>query len=163
VLKGFREFIMRGNIVDLAVGVVIGVAFNSLVTALTADFINPLINIIGGGGTFGGSFKVMGQTFLWGHFVTQVINFVLVAAALYFLVVLPMNKLNERRSLLTKRFGIFGRKGEDLAADEPPAPPLPADIALLTQIRDSLVALEDRSVLAPSQRSAPRAAEPSDS
>jgi large conductance mechanosensitive channel len=155
VLKGFRDFIMRGNIVDLAVGVVVGVAFNDLVTALTADFITPLINMIGGGGNLGGTFKVMGQVFRPGHFVGQVINFVLVAAALYFLVVLPMNKLNERRSVLTKRFGIFGRKApEEEAVAAEPAPPLPADIALLTQIRDSLAALEDRSVLAPSQRSA---------
>ena len=97
MLKGFRDFIMRGNIVDLAVGVVIGVAFNDLVGALTKDFITPLINLIGGGGSFGGTFVVMGQTFRPGDFVGQVINFLLVAAALYFMVVLPMNKLNERR------------------------------------------------------------------
>ncbi len=154
MLKGFRDFIMRGNIVDLAVGVVIGVAFNDLVGALTKDFITPLINLIGGGGSFGGTFVVMGQTFRPGDFVGQVINFLLVAAALYFMVVLPMNKLNERRLTLTKRFGIFGRRAAEDEATAEPAPPLPADIALLTQIRDSLASLEDRSVLAPSQRSA---------
>ena len=158
---------MRGNIVDLAVGVVIGVAFNELVTALTRDFINPIITLISGGKEFSGSIKLgtsaHAPRILFGDFVTQIINFVLVAAALYFLVVLPMNKLNERRSMLTKRLGLFGRRGEAPAEDEPPAPPLPADIALLTQIRDSLAAMEDRSVLAPSQRSAShRAAEAAD-
>jgi large conductance mechanosensitive channel len=154
LFSGFRDFIMRGNIVDLAVGVVIGVAFNALVTALTDDFIKPLIQLISGGEAFSGTWHVGKAVFAWGDFVTQVINFLLVAAALYFLVVLPINKLNEGRAALVKRVGIFRRgRAEDQVADEPP--PLPPDIALLTQIRDSLLALEDRSVIAPAQRSAP--------
>jgi large conductance mechanosensitive channel len=153
LIGGFRDFIMRGNIVDLAVGVVVGVAFNALVTAFTSDFINPLIQLIGGGKEFSGSFHIHKAVFHWGDFITQIINFVLVAAALYFFVVLPMNKFAERRATLVKRFGIFGRDREGTAEE---APPLPADIALLTQIRDSLLAMEDRSVVAPSQRNAPR-------
>jgi large conductance mechanosensitive channel len=151
VFKGFRDFIMRGNIVDLAVGVVIGVAFNGLVTALTKDFINPLIQLVSGGKEFSGTWHIGNVVFSWGDFVTQIINFLLVAAALYFLVVLPMNKFAERRASLVRRLGIFGRRPEE--ETEQPPPPLPADIALLTQIRDSLAAIEDRSVVAPSQRS----------
>jgi large conductance mechanosensitive channel len=154
LFSGFRDFIMRGNIVDLAVGVVIGVAFNALVTALTNDFIKPLIQLVSGGKAFSGSWKIGHSVFAWGDFVTQIINFLLVAAALYFLVVLPINKLNEGRATLVKRFGVFGRGRYGQPIEEEP-PPLPPDIALLTQIRDSLLALEDRSVLTPSQRSAP--------
>ncbi len=143
---------MRGNIVDLAVGVVVGVAFTALVQALTDDFINPLIQLVGGGEKLSGTWKVMSVTFQWGDFVTQIINFLLVAAALYFFVVMPMNKLNERRASLTRRIGIFGRKSESVA-EEPP-PPTPADIALLTQIRDSLAAMEERGALAQVHRSA---------
>jgi large conductance mechanosensitive channel len=156
VLKGFRDFIMRGNIVDLSVGVVVGVAFNALVQHFTDDFINPLIQLFGGGQKFSGTWTIGKSVFSWGDFVTQIINFLLVAAALYFLVVLPMNKFAERRASLVRRFGIFGRGRQQEQAEEPP--PLPADIALLTQIRDSLMAMEDRSVPAPSQRS-PRESE----
>jgi large conductance mechanosensitive channel len=152
VFKGFRDFIMRGNIVDLAVGVTVGVAFNGLVTSLTKDFINPLIQLVSGGKEFSGTWRIGTVSFGWGDFVTEVINFVLVAAALYFLVVLPMNKFAERRALFVRRLGIFGRRPEEQVEEAPP-PPLPADIALLTQIRDSLAAIEDRSVVAPSQRS----------
>lgn len=149
---------MRGNIVDLAVGVVVGVAFNALVQHFTDDFINPLIQLISGGHTFSGVVHVRKVTFHWGDFVTQVINFLLVAAALYFMVVLPINKLNEGRAALVKRAGIFRRgRAEDSVAEQPP--PLPPDIVLLTQIRDSLLALEDRSVIAPAQRSAVRPGE----
>ena len=150
LIGGFRDFIMRGNIVDLAVGVVVGVAFNALVQHFTDDFINPLIKLIGGGHEFSGAAHVRNAVFLWGDFVTQIINFLLVAAALYFLVILPINKLNDGRASLVKRLGIFGRNREE-TAEEPP-PPLPPDIALLTQIRDSLAALEDRGSIAPRQR-----------
>src|SRR5678810_646495 len=97
MLKGFRDFILRGNIIDLAIAVVIGVAFNGLVSKFTDDFIKPLINLIGGGNALSGSFKVRNQVFQWSDFVNAVINFVIIAAVLYFLVVVPMNKLNELR------------------------------------------------------------------
>jgi large conductance mechanosensitive channel len=151
---GFRDFIMRGNIVDLAVGVVVGVAFNALVQHFTDDFINPLIKLIGGGHEFSGVAHVKNAAFAWGDFVTQIINFLLVAAALYFLVILPINKLNEGRASLVKRLGIFGRGRDGQPTDEEP-PPLPPDIALLTQIRDSLAAMEDRRFVPPTPRNAP--------
>jgi large conductance mechanosensitive channel len=136
MIKGFRDFIMRGNVVDLAVGVVIGVAFNSLVTGFTTDFINPLIKVISGGKTFGGSVALGhdGPRIQWGDFVTQVINFLIVAAVLYFLVVMPLNKLAERRN-----------------RNKAPDPVQVSDeVALLMQIRDELVAANRP---APTQRS----------
>src|ERR1051326_7367449 len=99
MLKGFKDFIMRGNVVDLAVGIVIGAAFTGLVTQFTNSFLNPLIAVFGGGtkDKVGGVFEVHGQKFAWGPFINAAITFLLTAAALYFLVVYPMNKLAERR------------------------------------------------------------------
>ena len=90
---------MRGNIIDLAVGVVIGVAFTSLVTDFTNDFINPLIKWAGGGNQLSSSTRIPGTSvvFQWGNFISAAINFLIVAAVLYFLVVLPINKLNSLR------------------------------------------------------------------
>jgi large conductance mechanosensitive channel len=123
MFNGFRDFILRGNIVDLAVGVVIGVAFNSLVEKFTGDFINPLIGVISGGKQLSGSFTVGHQIFNWGDFITAIINFVIVAAVLYFLVVTPMNKLAALR-----------KRGVEVVEA-----PLPSDeVVLLTQIRDEL-------------------------
>lgn len=103
MIKGFKEFIMRGNVVDLAVGIVIGAAFAALVTQLTASFIEPLITLLGGGGELGGTIVVNEGTkkevvFDYGAFINAVITFVLTAAAVYFLVVVPYNKLRERRA-----------------------------------------------------------------
>jgi large conductance mechanosensitive channel len=102
MIKGFKEFIMRGNVVDLAVGVVIGAAFGALVTQLTASFIDPLIQLIGGGGELGGAIVINEGTpdqvvFDYGAFINAVITFLLTAAAIYFLVVAPYNHLRERR------------------------------------------------------------------
>ena len=119
-MKGFRDFIMRGNVVDMAVGIVIGAAFTAVVNALVDSFINPLIKVVSGGGKVAGTFTVRGVAFDWGSFVSTVIYFLLVAAVIYFLVVLPINKLRERVS-----------KGES------PADP-PEDVQLLTEIRDEL-------------------------
>ena len=81
----FKEFIMRGNVMDMAVGVIIGSAFSNIVTALTKDFINPLINGIGGA-EIGGSFEIYGgQRILYGDFLTSVINFVIMAFVLFLL------------------------------------------------------------------------------
>ena len=98
MIKGFKEFIMRGNVIDLAVGVVIGAAFGALVTQLTKSFIEPVIKLIGGGGELGGTFTVDGVVFDYGAFINAAITFLLTAAAVYFLVVLPYNTLRERRS-----------------------------------------------------------------
>jgi large conductance mechanosensitive channel len=122
VLKGFRDFIMRGNVVDLAVGIVIGAAFTTLVNQFTKSFLEPLIKVFGGGGAQGGVWELSDQKFAWAAFINAVITFLLTAAVLYFVVVLPMNKLAERR-----------KRGE---VPEPEAPS--EDIVLLTEIRDAL-------------------------
>lgn len=100
MLDGFKKFIMRGSVVDLAIGVVIGAAFTGVVTAFSEGFINPLIAVITGGseGEIGGTFDINGQTFNYGGFLTAIINFLIVAAVLYFFVVAPLNKLAERRA-----------------------------------------------------------------
>ena len=124
MLKGFKDFISRGNVVELAVGVVIGAAFNGLVTAFTKSFLEPLIKLISGGKELSGTWKVRDVIFDWAGFINAIITFALTAAALYFLIVLPMNKLAERRA-----------RGEE------PEPEAPAeDIRLLTEIRDALIA-----------------------
>jgi large conductance mechanosensitive channel len=134
VFKGFRDFIMRGNVVDLAVGVTIGVAFTGLVTQFTSDFINPLIKVVGGGKPLSGSIGIGHQHLLWADFVNAIINFLIIAAVLYFLVVLPLNKLAERR-----------------ARNKPVAAPVVSDeVALLIEIRDAL--LSAQGSVAPSQR-----------
>lgn len=97
MLKGFRTFILRGNVVDLAIGIVIGAAFGALVTALVTDFITPLIAAIGGQPDFSALyFTVNGSKFSYGHFLNVLIAFVILAAAIYFLVVVPINKLMAR-------------------------------------------------------------------
>src|SRR5690348_4321438 len=95
VLRGFKDFVMRGNVVDLAVGVVIGAAFTGVVSQFTKSFLQPLINLVGGGHTFSGSWTVREQHFDWSAFLNAVVTFVLIAAAVYFLVVVPVNKLHE--------------------------------------------------------------------
>ena len=97
-MKGFKAFILRGNVVDLAVGVVIGAAFGAVVTALVKDFLTPLIAIPGKAADFSAnSFTISHSVFHYGDFVNQIISFVLIAMAVYFFVVLPVNKLMERR------------------------------------------------------------------
>jgi large conductance mechanosensitive channel len=124
MLKGFKDFIMRGNVVDLAVGIVIGAAFTTVVTAFTAAFLKPLIQLLSGGeGVTAGAFHVRGVPFDWASFINAVITFLITAAALYFLVVFPLNKLAERRA-----------RGE-----EPPPTAPSEEVKLLTEIRDALV------------------------
>lgn len=125
MLKGFKDFVMRGNVVDLAVGIVIGAAFTAVVTQLTKSFLEPLIKVLGGGKKLSGQWAVNEVTFDWAAFVNAAIAFLLTAATLYFLVVLPMNKLAERRT-----------RGEE----PPPAAPS-VEVKLLTEIRDALVAV----------------------
>lgn len=103
MIAGFKKFIMQGNAVDLAVGVVIGAAFKAVVDALVAGVINPLIGAIFGKPNLDDSFTLtIGEgldaaDIKFGVVLTQAINFVLVAAAVYFLIVMPINALNERR------------------------------------------------------------------
>ena len=97
MLKGFRDFVLRGNVVDLAVGVIIGAAFGNVVTAFTKAFLDPLIRLMTGGtGEVAGKFMVNGIAFDWGLFVSTLINFLLTAAVVYFFVVAPLNKAIER-------------------------------------------------------------------
>lgn len=98
MLKGFKQFILRGNVIDLAVAVVIGVAFGAVITALVKDLLTPLIAAIFGKPDFSAlSFTVNNSTFLYGDFINAVIAFVLIAAAIYFAVVVPMNAWSARR------------------------------------------------------------------
>jgi large conductance mechanosensitive channel len=99
MLKEFKAFIFRGNIVDLAVAVVIGIAFGAVITALVADIITPLIAAIFGSHDFSAlTFTINNSTFLYGAFINAVISFVLIAAAVFFLVVKPMNAMAARRT-----------------------------------------------------------------
>jgi len=97
VLKGFKDFVLRGNVVDLAVGVVIGAAFGTVTTALVKDLVTPLIAAIARVPDFSGlAFTLNGSRFMYGDFFNALISFLLVAAAVYFFVVLPMNALLSR-------------------------------------------------------------------
>lgn len=136
MLKGFREFILRGNVVDLAVGVVIGAAFNGVVTQMTKSFLEPLIRLMSGGQQLAGTFRIGGQLFDWAAFLNAIIAFLMTAAALYFIIVLPMNKLAERR-----------KRGEE---PEPEAPS--EEVRLLTEIRDALVTGRGATDTVPSPR-----------
>ncbi len=97
MIDGFRRFLFRGNVVDLAVAVVIGAAFGVVVTALVKDLITPLIAAVFGKPDFSAlTFTINGSAFLYGDFINAVIGFVLVAAAIYFAVVVPMNRVTAR-------------------------------------------------------------------
>jgi large conductance mechanosensitive channel len=123
MLKGFRDFIMRGNVLELAVAVAIGTAFTALVTQFGNSFIKPLVAVVSGGGAAGGTFVVRGQRFDYGGFINAVIFFLITAAVIYFLVVAPYNAFEERR-----------KRGQGPV--DQPAPP--DDVVLLTEIRDLL-------------------------
>src|SRR6195952_1194606 len=97
MLKGFKDFLLRGNVVDLAVAVVIGTAFTALVTSFTTSFLKPLIGLVAGGGVNGGTRMIDGQAFTYGAFLNALITFLITAAVLYFAIVLPMKVLLERR------------------------------------------------------------------
>src|SRR5260370_35535326 len=96
-MKGFRDFILRGNVVDLAIAVVIGVAFSGVVTAFVKDLITPLIAAIGGQPDFSQIyFTINNSKFMIGDFVNTIISFVIIAAVVYFFVVIPVNELMKR-------------------------------------------------------------------
>lgn len=96
MLKGFRDFIAHGNVIDLAVGVVTGAAFGALVKAFTDAFLTPLIKLATGGGTVGGKVTINGVDFDYGMFISAVITFLLTMWAIYTFVVLPYNSLRAR-------------------------------------------------------------------
>lgn len=94
ILQGFKNFVMKGNVVDMAVGVVIGVAFSAVVNAMVVDLITPLIGALGGTPDFSGIFFTLnGSKFMIGEFINALISFLIIAAVVYFFVVVPMNKL----------------------------------------------------------------------
>lgn len=96
-MKGFKQFLLRGNVVDLAVGVVMGAAFGSVVAALVKDMLTPLIAAIVRAPDFSALyFTINGSKFLYGEFINAAVSFVIVAGAIYFFVVLPINALVSR-------------------------------------------------------------------
>ena len=121
MLRGFKDFLLRGNVVELAVAVVIGAAFTAVVTAFTDSFLTPLVKPVAGGGEVGGSVTVNGQRLTYGAFLSQVITFVLTAAVVYVVVVLPLERIARRR-----------RRGEEAG------PVAPTQVELLAEIRDLL-------------------------
>src|SRR4051794_26174902 len=122
MIKEFREFILRGNVVDLAVAVVIGAAFGAVVKAFVDNLVTPLIAAIGGKPDFAAlQFTINGSKFQYGLFINAVITFLIISAVIFFLVVRPLNALAARRK------------------QESPEPAAPAeDVRLLTEIRDLL-------------------------
>ena len=97
-MNGFKQFLLRGNVVDLAVAVVVGGAFGVVVTALVKDLLTPLIAAVAGQPDFSAIvFTVNGSKFLLGDFLNALLSFVMIAAAVYFVVIMPMNAIAERR------------------------------------------------------------------
>ena len=127
MIKGFKDFILRGNVVDLAVAVVIGAAFSTIVTSVTQRILQPLINAIPTPSSTGLGVQLVGDkesTYLdIAAVISATINFLIVAAVVYFLIVLPLNTLKERR-----------KRGEEAGPAEP------TDVELLIEIRDLLKA-----------------------
>jgi large conductance mechanosensitive channel len=125
MLKGFKDFMTRGNVIDLAVAVIIGTAFTGVVTSVVDHLINPLIAAMGGGNVDGLAVKLNANNdksvIDFGAVITALINFVIIAAVVYFFIVVPVKRIMERR-----------RRGEE------PPPAEPSQTELLTEIRDLL-------------------------
>jgi large conductance mechanosensitive channel len=143
VIKGFRDFITRGNVLDLAVAVVIGTAFTAVVTSVVENLINPVIAAIGSPDTGGLATPLRDfpeATINWGAVVTALITFFVIAAVVYAVFVAPMNKYRDLRA-----------RGEK---DEPEAPP--DDVLLLQEIRDLLRSQQGLPPTAAAPTNAPR-------
>jgi large conductance mechanosensitive channel len=144
MLKGFKDFILRGNVIELSIAVVVGTAFTALVSAFTSNIVNPIIAAAGGVETKGLGFWIWpgnDKTFVnFGAVITAFVTFLITAAVVYFIFVAPMNRINH---MVKKR----------LATAEPEEKPLPADTALLAEIRDLL------TEIAGPERAADRAVE----
>ncbi len=121
MIKGFREFLLRGNIVDLAVAVILGAAFGGVIKAFSDDFVGGLIGVIGGSPDFGrAGVTINGSRIVYGSTLTAAINFVIVASVIYFVIVLPLKAMMDRGQV-------------------PEESPAPTDEALLlAEIRDEL-------------------------
>ena len=132
MIKGFKEFILRGNVIDLAVAVVIGAAFTAIVTGLVEGIFNPLIALLFNADDLNGAGITLrpessegagdGIVLAWGRVLSALIQFLLIATVVYFALVAPMNYLKKRRA----------------KEEEPAAPAAPTDVELLTEIRDLL-------------------------
>lgn len=151
MLKGFKDFIMRGNVIELAVAVVIGSAFTAIVTAFTNNIINPIVAALGGNPEVGGlaiQLRSGDPTTRvdFGAVISAGLNFLIIAAVVYFLLIAPMNKLNE---LQAKRHGVKEEKEEETPAS--------IEANLLAEIRDLLVA--ERGGASPSKAAAEALAE----
>jgi large conductance mechanosensitive channel len=121
MLKEFRDFLMRGNLVELAVAVVMGLAFNAVVKSLVDNLITPIIGMVGGVDFKNETFTINGSRFLYGQFINDVIYFVLVAAAVFFFIVKPVNMIMAR-----------------IRRPEVDGPAAPTQEELLSEIRDLL-------------------------
>ena len=127
MLKGFRDFVMRGNVIDLAIAVIIGAAFGAVVTAFSTDFVGGLLGALGGTPDFGDAgVTVNGSKIVYGSTLTALIQFLIVAAVIYFVIVVPITRLAERRG-----------------AEESESPAPSDETKLLTEIRDLLAAQRD--------------------
>lgn len=139
MLKGFRDFILRGNVIELAVAVVIGTAFTNVVNKFSEAFILPLVRLLGGGGDTpedaGQQLGNSGEYLNWPLFLNALLGFAITAAVVYFIFVYPMNKLAERR-----------KRGEEPESESPSD-----EVRLLTEIRDALVAQRGAEPSAPAQ------------
>ncbi|MGF6883660.1 large conductance mechanosensitive channel [Nocardia sp. GAS34] len=131
MLKGFKDFLMRGNVIDLSVAVVMGTAFTAIVSSVTKGVVEPLLAVLGGNSQLGLGFQLISgkpSTFVAiGPIISAAIDFVMVAAVLYFVLILPMNTLKKR----------FGKPGEKKATQE----------ELLAEIRDLLAERADRDTV----------------
>jgi large conductance mechanosensitive channel len=124
VIKGFKDFILRGNVVELAVAVVMGTAFGAVVTALVQDLIMPLITAIFGKQNYDSLYVTLNKSqIFYGKFITAAISFLLIALAVYFLIVVPLNHFEKMRK---RRQGL------------PEEPPQESELELLAQIRDAV-------------------------
>jgi large conductance mechanosensitive channel len=123
MLSGFKKFILRGNVVDMAVGVIIGAAFGAIVKSMVEDIVTPLIGMAGGAPDFS-DLRLVGTPIMIGKFINALINFFIQATVVYFVIVVPINKLLER-----------------VVKEEPKS--LPEDVKLLTEIRDLLKVKRD--------------------
>jgi large conductance mechanosensitive channel len=132
LLKGFKEFILRGNVIDLAVAVVIGTAFTAVVMAIVNGIFTPLIGALFNADTLNNALKVPigSSNLLFGQVLAAVINFVLIAVVVYFVFVFPLNHLKER---------VARRKSKGVVDKAAPA----TELDLLTEIRDLLAAERD--------------------
>jgi large conductance mechanosensitive channel len=160
VFKGFKEFILRGNVVQLAVAVVMGAAFGAITTAMVQDIITPLITAIFGKPDYANLYFTLHKSkIMYGSFLNAVLTFVFVAIGVYFLIVAPMNHVEN-----------FRRRRQGVSDD--PVQTAPTELELLAQIRDALIAQRpasdqpstaDASVSAPASASAATAAAVADS